>query len=106
VPPCAPGRCSAIGWTPQPMPGPYEPAGAVAFVCPERVGGAVRARRWRAVRAPRFRRPRTGARPARTGSRGALEASRVMLLLQVKSAAARRPTPPGSDDRPARRSCR
>jgi hypothetical protein len=56
----------------------------VAFVCPERVGGAVRARRWRAVRAPRFRRPRTGARSARTGSPGALDASRVMLLLQVK----------------------
>ena len=66
------------------MPGPYESAGAVAFVCPERVGGAVRARRWRAVRAPRFRRPRTGARPARIGSRGALEASGVSLLLRVK----------------------
>ena len=50
------------------MPGPSKPAGADAFVCPERVGGAVRARRWRAVRAPRFRRPRTEARPARTGS--------------------------------------
>jgi hypothetical protein len=73
------------------MPGPYEPVGAVVFVCPERVGGAVRARRWRAVRAPRFRRLRTGACPALTGSRGAHEASRVTLLLQVKSAASRRP---------------
>ena len=66
----------------------------MAFVGPERVGGAVRARRWRAVRAPRFRRPRTGARSALTGSQGALEASPVMLLLQVKSAAARRPLRP------------
>jgi len=78
------------------MPSPYEPVGAVAFVCPQRVGGAVRARRWRAVRAPRFRRPRTGARPARTGSRGALEAARVTLLLQVKSAPTARPRGPQS----------
>ena len=69
------------------MPGPYEPAGVVAFVCPERVGGAVRARRWPAVRAPRFRRPRTEARPARTGSPGALRPSPVTLLLQVKCGA-------------------
>jgi hypothetical protein len=66
------------------MPGPYEPVGAVAFVCPERVGGAVRARRWRAVRAPRSRRPRTWARPALTGQ-GAVETSRDSLLLQVKT---------------------
>jgi len=29
---CAPGGCSAIGWPPQPMPGPYEPVRAGAFV--------------------------------------------------------------------------
>ena len=44
---------SDIRWTPRSVPGPYEPVGAVVFFCPERVGGAVRARRWRAVRAPR-----------------------------------------------------
>jgi len=46
------------------MPGPCRAEGADAFVYPERVGG--------------------GARAAITGSRGALKASRVALLLQVK----------------------
>ena len=28
---------SDIRWTPRSVPGPYEPVGAVLFVCPERV---------------------------------------------------------------------
>jgi len=89
-PACVPGWCSAIGWTPRSEPGPYTPVGVVGFACPERVGGAVRARRSRAVRAPHFPRPRTRARPARAGSCGWFQGSRVTLLYQVKSGAVRR----------------
>jgi hypothetical protein len=52
-----------------------------------------RGRRSRAVRAPHFPRPRAGARPARAGSCGWFQGSRVTLRYQVKSARAARQSP-------------
>ena len=45
APACPPGCCSAIGGTPQPVPGPHRPEGAFAIVRTKRVGCAVRAGR-------------------------------------------------------------